>query len=101
MHKGFLTYFILKLLSKQEMHGYELMVELKNITGWSVSPGSIYPKLRELELSGMIMGKELVSAGKFKKIYSITKRGNDMLVGLEQSVSKLTSLFDKLGIEKD
>lgn len=70
--KGFLSFLVLKLISKKNMSGDEIRNELKNRRGSKPSPGTIYPVLKSLSGSGFI--EEIKSTGKIKK-YRLTKRG--------------------------
>lgn len=65
-----LSIIILGLLSKKNMHGYEL---LKNMHFLIEKPtySQLYPLLHEMEEKGLIKGKWK----KRKKIYSLTKEG--------------------------
>ena len=70
--RGFLSFIVLKLISKRNMSGDELRGELAKRKGHRPSPGTIYPVLKTLNESGFI--KEIKSTGKEKK-YTITKKG--------------------------
>ena len=82
--KGFSRTMILWIISKENIHGYEIMNKLNQInpavndkvTG---GPGSIYPILHDLEESGRIRGT-WESNGKRKiKYYEITQDGINTL----------------------
>lgn len=64
---------ILRLLSEQPMHGYQIIQELSSRSGgaWSPSAGSVYPTLQLLADEGLITVAE--TAG--KKVYSLTDSG--------------------------
>lgn len=70
--KGFLSFIVLKLISKKNMSGDEIRSELKERKGSMPSPGTIYPVLKSLSKSGFI--EEISSKGKTKK-YRLTKKG--------------------------
>ena len=70
--KGFLTFIILKLISKKPMSGEEIRQELKKRRGSRPSPGTVYPVLKELKNLKFI--EEISDSGKFKK-YKLTKKG--------------------------
>ncbi len=70
--KGFLTFIVLKLISKRAMSGEEIREEIKKRRGSRPSPGTIYPVLKELKKGKFI--EELPSTGKIKK-YRLTKKG--------------------------
>lgn len=70
--KGFLSFIVLKLISKKNMSGEEIREELRERKGSKPSPGTIYPALKSLSKSGFI--EEIKSRGKTKK-YKLTKKG--------------------------
>ena len=70
--KGFLSFIVLKLISKKHMSGEEIRQELKKRKGSKPSPGTIYPVLKSLSKNGFI--EEVKSKGKTKK-YRLTKKG--------------------------
>ena len=74
--RGFLSFIVLRLISKKNMSGEDIREELKKRKGTKPSPGTIYPVLKALSSSGFI--EELPSKGKVKK-YKITKKGKKEL----------------------
>jgi len=70
--RGFLTFTVLRLISKQQMSGEDLRKEFERRKGSKPSPGTIYPVLKSLSENGWIA--ELPDSGKEKK-YMITKEG--------------------------
>jgi len=73
--KGFLRYYVLKLLKEKPMSGSEIMEEIEKETGgrWKPSPGSIYPLLAWLQDNGYI--KELPTEESGIKRYALTEQG--------------------------
>src|SRR5271170_5775922 len=69
--RGFLSFQILWLLSKKEMHGEEIAEEIERRRGEKPKAGTIYPALKSLSESGMIKGKK---SGKIIK-YALTTEG--------------------------
>lgn len=70
--KGFLSFIVLKLISKKPMSGDDIRKELAKRRGSKPSPGTIYPVLKSLSESGFI--KEAKDGGK-TKMYNLTKKG--------------------------
>ena len=64
---------VLRLLSEQPMHGYQIIQELSARSGgaWNPSPGSVYPTLQLLADEGLLSSEE--TAG--KKVFSLTEAG--------------------------
>ncbi len=75
MHEGYLKIGVLKILSKQERSGYDLMKEIEHHTGRKPSPGSMYPLLKSLQKEKLITAKD---EGR-STIYLLTSRGRDYL----------------------
>lgn len=70
--RGFLTFIVLRLLSKKPMSGEEIREELKKRKGSKPSSGTIYPCLKMLAENGFI--EEISRSGKLKR-YTLTKKG--------------------------
>ena len=66
--KGFLSFLILWLVSKKEMTGTEISLELEKRRGKKPSPGTIYPVLKTMK------EKKLLSTDENKR-YKLTNRG--------------------------
>ena len=71
--RGDVRVAVLRLLSEQPMHGYQVIQELSARSGgaWSPSPGSVYPTLQLLEDEGLVAGEE--TAG--KRVFHLTEAG--------------------------
>jgi DNA-binding PadR family transcriptional regulator len=54
--RGLLRFYILRLLTKRAMKGYEVITEIENRTDrvWRPGPGSIYPMLGSMKKEGLI-----------------------------------------------
>lgn len=55
--RGFLSFQILWLLSKREMHGEEIAQEIRKRRGEKPKAGTLYPALKELTINGLIKGQ--------------------------------------------
>ena len=64
---------VLRLLSEQPMHGYQIIQELsaRSDGAWTPSAGSIYPVLQLLADEGLVTAEE--TAG--KRVFSLTETG--------------------------
>jgi len=86
LKRGFLKYYILKLLSEEPLTGYGLMKRIEEETGfWKPSTGSMYPLLQVLEDQGLISheGEE------DRKVYSLTDGGREALVQAHQAKAEI------------
>jgi len=70
--KGFLSFLVLWIISKENMRGCDIGRELEKRRGSRPSPGTIYPVLKELREKGLIKSDK-------NKVYSLTKKGEKEL----------------------
>ena len=70
---------ILRLLSEQPMHGYQIIQELSERSGgaWTPSAGSVYPALQMLADEGLIAAEE--TGG--KRVFRLTGEGTETVAG--------------------
>jgi DNA-binding PadR family transcriptional regulator len=92
MRRGFLRFYLLKLIAESdgELSGYALMKKIEEETGfWRPSPGSIYPLFASLEAAGRLVHRAVGE----KKIYSLTAAGETALAkahaAREEAVSSI------------
>ncbi len=86
MQAGRTRFSILKLLEERDLHGYEIMREIRRRSAGLLSPsaGTIYPILIELERHGHVSSKWEKSAGRRKrKTYHLTAKGSKTVLGIE------------------
>jgi len=80
--KGVLELVILKLLSKKEMYGYELVSELnRHGSSLNIKEGTLYPILYRLEDNGLMEARweQAISRVQPKKYYSVTPKGEQLM----------------------
>lgn len=82
--RGFSRAVILWLVSQKPMSGYEIVKEMKRLTGQNFHSGIIYPLLYELEKRGFIVGEWTQRGRRRIKHYSITNKGSKLLDRLRQ-----------------
>ncbi len=70
--KGFLSFLILWLLSKQSMNGAAIAGEMEKRKGTRPSPGTLYPALKDLKEKGLIHANN-------DKEYTLTTKGRKEL----------------------
>jgi len=92
--KGFLRYYVLRLLSEKPMSGSEIMSEIGEQTHgcWKPSPGSIYPLLAWLQEKGY--SKEVPEQESGIKRYALTDQGKAFL---EEHVKRKQELRRRIG----
>ncbi|MBS7614439.1 PadR family transcriptional regulator [Candidatus Bathyarchaeota archaeon] len=75
--RGFLSYGVLKILNQKAMSGSEIMGEIKKLTGWKPSPGSVYLLLARLHEEGFV--EEIMSDETCLKRFRLSKSGQVLL----------------------
>ncbi|UTB33904.1 MAG: PadR family transcriptional regulator [Methanobacterium sp. ERen5] len=77
--KGFGKTMILWIISKERIHGYEIMSKLNTINPAEKKmhgkPGKIYPMLHDLEKAGLVTGTWEAHGKRKMKYYEITEEG--------------------------
>ena len=73
---------ICRLLEEKEMHGYEIVKTLKEVsdTSFSFGEGCIYPVLHQMEKNKYIKGKKITIKGRSRIVYSLTQLGKERKV---------------------
>lgn len=83
MKKGVLDMLVLKLLSKEQKYGYQLIHELKEKSGelFILKEGTLYPILYRLEDDGLVQSCWSSPEGKqmARKYYQIAEPGKQAL----------------------
>ena len=83
---GSMTMLLLKLLSEQDMYGYEMIETLRDRSQnvFELKAGTLYPLLHGLEDKGFLESYEKEAGGKTRKYYRITKKGRKHLDGKKE-----------------
>lgn len=81
---------VLRILSRHERYGWEVMQGIRLVTGEekAAAQGTIYPLLRKLEKQGMLEGRwaseEEERGGARRRYYKITEAGKKQLATLDK-----------------
>ncbi|NKB34901.1 MAG: PadR family transcriptional regulator [Pseudomonadales bacterium] len=72
---------VLRLLTRDEMYGYELVKAIRNTTLESITlaEGVVYPVLHNLEAKGMLRSREVEANGRSRVYYKTTAKGKRRL----------------------
>lgn len=85
---SFIKIHILHHCLKEDIYGVWMIEELKE-HGYKISPGSLYPLLRNLEEKGLIRSR-IEQIGKVKrKFYRITPKGKKELTSAKMKLKEL------------
>ncbi|HDM67212.1 MAG TPA: PadR family transcriptional regulator [Thermoplasmatales archaeon] len=85
---GFIRIHILYHASKDMIYGAEMIRELQR-HGYTISPGTLYPILHELEEKGLLRSKERNINGKIRRYYRITEKGRRLLIEAKKKIIEL------------
>jgi DNA-binding PadR family transcriptional regulator len=87
---GFIRVHILHHAAEKDgIYGVWMIKELER-HGYSISPGTLYPILHEMETNGLLKVNKVKVNGKIRKVYSSTKKGKETLNGLKAYIAELS-----------
>ncbi|HEV3157432.1 MAG TPA: helix-turn-helix transcriptional regulator [Candidatus Baltobacteraceae bacterium] len=96
--KNYLMAWLLVMLKDLNLHGYEIMKELRENFAVVTDPGTVYRALRQLERDGYITSWwDSKEHGPARRVYTLTDAGTDALklwsTALEQYRTNLDAFF--------
>ena len=86
---GFMRVHILHHADEEGIYGAWMMQELEH-HGYTVSPGTLYPILHEMERDGVLQATKKTIDGRQVKLYRITAQGRQILKRLRNFVAELS-----------
>lgn len=92
---------VMRLLSRREMYGYELVEALSKETGGVLAMGqsTLYPMLYNLEAKGLIEAEwRSAESGRDRKYYGLTGKGKKKLAEDSESWRALVGALGSLGV---
>jgi len=87
---GFIRFHILYHATQRPVYGLWLMEELAR-HGYSVSPGTLYPILHQMERAGYLVSERRVEGGRVRKYYTATPAGRALLEEARIRIAELAS----------
>lgn len=84
--KNLLDTIILDILRKEDMHGYQLITEIRKGFGIRFGPSTIYPLLGVLEKKGYVASSWNMNFERPRKVYKLTDDGKNVLNYSENSL---------------
>jgi PadR family transcriptional regulator PadR len=87
----FSQFYVLLLLSEEDLHGYGLIKAFKERSGKTLSAGTLYPFLQKLVKRGLVSQRDMPVGKKPKTVYSLTKGGKTFVDGLFRRFAALTA----------
>jgi PadR family transcriptional regulator PadR len=96
--KGMLDLIVLGLLKNKSMHGYGIIQFIRKNFGIYLGPSTVYPFLKDLEKKGQIKSQWDTNHERPRKVYTLTPKGDDFLIGAEQSLRTFCYRLVSMGI---
>ena len=98
LSKGSHELILLKLLSRKDMYGYELIQEMSLLSEqvFAMSQGSLYPFLHSLEDRGLIKSYTQVAGGRERRYYRLTPAGRGALEEKERQWGIYTRAMERI-----
>lgn len=95
--KGVLDGCVLKIISRQEIYGYDLIKELQDMGFNDIKGGTVYPLLQKLEKNKLIDGKTKPSPdGPNRKYFTITEDGKNELKEFKTQWNDLVGVVEQI-----
>jgi len=94
--KNFLVAWLLVLLRRSHLHGYEIMKELRDEFGIACEHGALYRTLHQLEAGGMICSHwDTHDLGPARRVYELTDTGREALVAWSDALGGYRASLEK------
>jgi len=96
--RGHVDLLLLSLLDRGPLHGYEVIISLRELTGGDIDlpEGSVYPALHRLEDAGLLASQWQPVAGRRRRVYRLTPSGRAALAVERRSWRSLVAVVDKV-----
>lgn len=88
LYLGFMRLHILYHASQEPIYGLAMMQELQR-HGYNLSPGTLYPMLRDLEEAGYLDREDRTVNGKVRKYYTANEDGVRALAEAKGKIAEL------------
>tara|TARA_B110000967_G_scaffold54617_1_gene56015 strand:- start:874 stop:1218 length:345 start_codon:yes stop_codon:yes gene_type:complete len=93
------TSIILSILTKNKSYGYEIIQNIKEISGGEIEfgEGTLYPVLHKLEKKGLIQSSwKIAESGRKRKYYRISSEGGKELKIEKQNWNTMNQIITKI-----
>ena len=98
--RGLLDLVVLQFLKAQPMHGYQIITKIRKDFGVYFGPSTIYPLLNTLEEKDFIKSQWDLSNERPRKVYELTRNGEDLLCYTETSLNHICRKLSTIGPDK-
>jgi PadR family transcriptional regulator, regulatory protein PadR len=87
--KGLLDMIVLQYLNHNDMHGYQVITQIRKDYGIYFGPSTIYPLLGLLEKKGSIQSTWDMNGERPRKMFKLTEQGKSILRFTENSLEMI------------
>ncbi|WP_299166239.1 PadR family transcriptional regulator [uncultured Arthrobacter sp.] len=95
--RGTLSFAALSVLSHEEVHGYELLIRLRECGFGHIKGGVMYPILARLESEGLVSHAwDTTNPGPARKILRLTPEGQAELAEARRAWQEIITNMDRL-----
>jgi len=96
--RGQLDLLVLSVLANGPLHGYGIVSELRRRSGadLEMAEGTLYPALHRLEIDGLLDSSWSEDAPRRRRVYRLTKRGNQALEGQRQEWDRFAAAVQRV-----
>jgi len=98
--RGLLDLVVLQFLKAHPMHGYQIITKIRKDFGVYFGPSTIYPLLNTLEEKTFIKSQWDLSNERPRKVYELTRNGEDLLRYTETSLNHICRKLSTIGLDK-
>ena len=101
MKRGLLETCVLSALCREDSYGYKIVKDLSAYV--KISESTLYPILRRLDSSGCLNVYSVEHNGRLRKIYSITRKGQEQISAFLNDWEEIARMHDliKEGFDRD
>lgn len=98
LSKGSHELIILKLLSRRDMYGYQIVQEMALLSegAFDMSQGSLYPFLHKMERNGLLEAYRVPENGRERVFYRLTAQGRAVLSEKEARWSAYVRAMERI-----
>ena len=98
LSKGSHELILLKLLSRKDMYGYQIVQEMALLSenAFAMSQGSLYPFLHRLERAGYLTSYSEEAGGRERLFYHLTEQGQRALKEKEDQWAAYVRAMDRI-----
>ena len=97
MKRGSLDVCVLAALMREDSYGYKIIQSLSGVV--DISESTLYPILRRLETSELLVSYSVEHNGRLRKFYSITDKGRDRIREYLLDFKELMQIYEYIARE--